>query len=138
MLFLENGNTIMDWKLELVPVPVTDVDRAKAFYDALFGSVGIGVAFEHPSGGRVYEQDGQIAFAVVGPFDGEPATVGNGSMVGFHFDTPEAAAAFHAKALELGATDEGAPAVRGGPFFMSYFRDLDGNKVCGFHQAEPV
>jgi predicted enzyme related to lactoylglutathione lyase len=22
----------MDWKLELVPVPVTDVDRAKAFY----------------------------------------------------------------------------------------------------------
>jgi predicted enzyme related to lactoylglutathione lyase len=22
----------MDWKLELVPVPVTDVDRAKNFY----------------------------------------------------------------------------------------------------------
>ena len=23
----------MDWKIELIPVPVTDVDRAKAFYE---------------------------------------------------------------------------------------------------------
>src|SRR3712207_7419022 len=26
------GKRIMDWKLELVQVPVSDVDRAKAFY----------------------------------------------------------------------------------------------------------
>ena len=26
------GIRIMDWKLELVPIPVSDVDRAKAFY----------------------------------------------------------------------------------------------------------
>jgi catechol 2,3-dioxygenase-like lactoylglutathione lyase family enzyme len=124
--------------LSYATVGSNDLERAKAFYDALLGCIGLEAAFEHPSGGRVYKQGGQIAFAVVGPYDGQPATSGNGAMVGFHFGTPKEAAAFHARALELGATDEGAPGVRGGPFFMSYFRDLDGNKVCGFHQAEPV
>ena len=124
-------------KLSYATVGSNDLERAKAFYDALLGSIGLEIAFEHPSGGRVYGEGGLTAFAVLGPFDEGPATVGNGTMVGFRFDTPEEAAAFHAKALELGATDEGAPGVRGGPFFMSYFRDLNGNKICGFHQAEP-
>jgi catechol 2,3-dioxygenase-like lactoylglutathione lyase family enzyme len=115
------------------------LDAAKSFYDALFATTDIVPLFEHPSGGRVYGKDGVIVFGVLGPFNGEPATVGNGVMIAFHFDTPSEAAAFHAKALELGATDEGPPAFRGGsPIFMSYFRDLDGNKLCAFHQAQRV
>jgi hypothetical protein len=115
------------------------LDDAKAFYDALLPVAGITRLFEHPSGGRIYGKDGRIVFGVLGPFDGAPATVGNGSMVAFHFATPDEVTAFYTKALELGAKDEGAPGFRhGSPFFMSYFRDLDGNKLCAYHQAQAV
>ena len=115
------------------------LDQAKAFYDDLLASSGITRLFEHPSGGRIYGKDGRLVFGVIAPFDGAPATVGNGTMVAFNFETPDEVIAFYEKALELGARDEGAPAFRhGSPFFMSYFRDLDGNKLCAYHQAKPV
>lgn len=105
---------------------------AKTFYDALLGSAGITPMFEHPSGGRVYGKDGSFIFSVLGPYDGKPASVGNGSMFAFRFDTPQEVDAFHAKALSLGGTDEGAPADRAPKMYFSYFRDLDGNKLCAF------
>lgn len=108
------------------------LEEAKAFYDALLGSVGIGTFFDHPSGGRVYGKDGTLVFGVLGPYDQAPATVGNGSMSAFSFDSRDEVDAFHAKALTLGATDEGAPGERSPGFYFSYFRDLDGNKICGF------
>jgi catechol 2,3-dioxygenase-like lactoylglutathione lyase family enzyme len=115
------------------------LDEAKAFYDELLAIAGITRLFEHPSGGRIYGKHGRVVFGVLAPFDGAPATVGNGSMVAFHFETPDEVIAFHRKALELGAKDEGAPGFRGGsPFFMSYFRDPDGNKLCAYHQAQLV
>jgi catechol 2,3-dioxygenase-like lactoylglutathione lyase family enzyme len=110
-----------------------DLEKAKAFYDALLGSAGVGCLFEHPSGGRVYGKDGKPFFVVLGPYDGKPATVGNGTMVGFCFETRAEVDAFHAKALALGGTDEGAPGARAPKFYMSYFRDLDGNKLCAFN-----
>src|SRR5579871_3947407 len=79
-----------------------DLERAKAFYDALLGPVGVTTLFPHPSGGRVYGKDGRVFFVVLGPYDKQPATVGNGSMHGFSFDTPEEVDAFHARALTLG------------------------------------
>ena len=112
-----------------------DLARAKAFYDALLPLAGIVKMFDHRSGGRVYGKDGALSFAVLGPFDGNPATVGNGTMVAFRFGAREDVDAFHAKALALGGKDEGAPGVRGGPYYMSYMRDLDGNKLCAFHDG---
>ena len=113
--------------------------EAKAFYDALFQSAGITRLFEHPSGGRIYGKDGRVVFGVIAPYDKAPATVGNGTMIAFHFETPAAVTAFYSKALELGGKDEGPPGYRGGsPFFMSYFRDLDGNKLCAYHQGQSV
>lgn len=106
--------------------------EAKAFYDALLGGAGLQALFEHPSGGRVYGAHGVPNFAVLGPFDGKPATVGNGSMFAFSFDSRADVDAFHAKALELGGTCAGAPGVRGPDWYFSYFRDLDGNKLCAF------
>ena len=106
--------------------------EAKAFYDALLGSAGIERMFPHPSGGQVYGRDGVFFFGVLGPFDKQPATAGNGGMVSFKFDTRAEVDAFHAKALALGARDEGAPGLRAPTFYMSYFRDLDGNKLCDF------
>lgn len=108
------------------------LEDAKAFYDALMALAGIPALFEHPSGGRVYGKNGTPNFAVLGPFNGEPATVGNGSMVAFNFATREEVDVFHAKALALGGTCEGKPGVRGPDWYFSYMRDLDGNKLCAY------
>ena len=109
-----------------------DLAKAKAFYDALFGSAGVKPLFEHPSGGRVSGKDGNLFFVVLGAYDKKPATVGNGSMHTFRFDTRAEVDAFHAKALALGGADEGAPGERAPKFYMSYFRNFDGNKLCAF------
>jgi catechol 2,3-dioxygenase-like lactoylglutathione lyase family enzyme len=108
------------------------LSEAKAFYDALLEPAGITPLFEHPSGGRVYGRDGRFCFGVLGPFDKQLATVGNGSMFAFCFDTRAEVDAFHAKALALGGSDEGAPAIRGPGLYFCYCRDLDGNKLCAY------
>jgi len=110
-----------------------DLAKAKAFYDALLGSAGVTRLFEHPSGGRAYAKDGSLFFVVLGPYNKNAATVGNGSMSTFRFDSRAEVDAFHAKALALGGADEGAPGERAPKFYMSYFRDLDGNKLCAFN-----
>jgi predicted lactoylglutathione lyase len=53
-------------------------------------------------------------------------------MLALRFDSTEAVDKFHAKALSLGGTDEGAPGERGPKMYFSYFRDLDGNKLCAY------
>lgn len=108
-------------------------DEAVAFYDALLGDIGAS---------RVMEADTFIAWGVnpkspaisiIKPQDGNAATVGNGVMVAIAMDSTDKVDAFHAKALELGGTDEGAPGPRGdGGFYAGYFRDLDGNKLNAF------
>ena len=108
------------------------LEQAKVFYDALLGSIGMNPAFEHPSGGRLYRGKGIGMFGVLGPYDKNPACVGNGSMAGFKFDTAEEVDAFHAKALELGGSNEGDPGERVPGAYFAYFRDLDGNKLCGY------
>ena len=107
-------------------------DEAAEFYDGLFALIGAG---------RMLETDTFIAWgtsmkspavSITRPYDGEPATVGNGVMVALVVDSPEKVDALHAKALELGGTDEGAPGLRGNTFYAGYFRDLDGNKLNAF------
>ncbi len=107
-------------------------DKAAEFYDALFASIGAG---------RIMEADTFVAWStsmqapavsIIRPHDGKPATVGNGVMIAIALDSTDKVDAFHAKALELGGTDEGAPGPRGDNFYAGYFRDLDGNKLNGF------
>ena len=119
-------------KLAYCTVGSNQLDKAKAFYDELLGSIGMHGVHEHHSGGRVYGGKGVSSFAVLGTFDGRPATPGNGSMFAFSFDSSKEVDAFHAKALALGGTDEGAPGERAPKMYFSYFRDLDGNKLCAF------
>ncbi len=118
-------------KLNYVTVGSNDLEKAKAFYDGLLGSIGMKPLYEHPSGGRLYRGDG-FMFGVLGPFDGNPACVGNGMMGGFALDTVEEVDAFHAKTLELGGKDDGAPGERMPKVYFAYFRDLDGNKLCAY------
>ena len=119
--------------LNYLTVGSNQLDKAKAFYDALLGSIGMKPFFEHPSGGRLYSagRSGGV-FAVLGAYDGKPATVGNGMMGGFNFDTREEVDAFHAKALKLGAANDGDPGERAPSVYFAYFRDPDGNKLCGY------
>jgi predicted lactoylglutathione lyase len=66
---------------------------------------------------------------VISPYDKNPASVGNGSMVALIMDSKEKVDRLHRKALELGGKDEGSPGQRGEGFYAGYFRDLDGNKL---------
>jgi predicted lactoylglutathione lyase len=109
-----------------------DLARAARFYDALLAELG---------GKRAMEMDTFIAWAaapggamvsVIKPFDGKPATVGNGVMVALATNSKAQVDAVHRKALELGGKDEGAPGPRGDGFYAGYFRDLDGNKLNAF------
>lgn len=123
--------------LNYATVGSNQLPQAVAFYDALLMPMGWVKVFDHPSGGRIYALSGQCMFGVVGPYDGQAATVGNGSMFGFAMGSPEAVAAFHAKVLALGGSDEGAPGPRlGGAVHFAYARDLDGNKLCAYF-SEP-
>ena len=110
-----------------------DLERAKAFYTALLEPFGISRLFPHPTGGQIYGRDGAFVFGVIGAYDKKPATVGNGTMISFRCDSTQEVDAFHARALSLGGKDEGAPGFRAPKFYMSYFRDLDGNKMCAYH-----
>lgn len=115
-----------------ITLGTNDIEKAAAFYDALFGSIGAGRLMEGDkfiAWGTDMKQPG---FSITVPFDGNPATVGNGVMIAIAMLKPEQVDAFHAKALELGGTDEGAPGPRGEQFYAGYFRDLDGNKLNAF------
>jgi predicted lactoylglutathione lyase len=112
-----------------------DRKRAATFYDALLGEIGAKRAME--DGDRfIGWSNGQGAMlAVIKPFDGNEATVGNGNMVALAVGSQANVDKLHAKALTLGGKDEGAPGLRGGNFYGAYFRDLEGNKLCAFHMG---
>ena len=118
-----------------------DIEKAKRFYDALLTTIGLKSLMEHGSGGRIYGTEmGLPVLSIVRPFDGRPATVGNGSMASLMCDSREQVQAIHAKALALGGRDEGAPGPRPDPssgVYAAYFRDLDGNKICAVHFSPP-
>ena len=108
-----------------------DLDRAVGFYDALLGELG---AKQVMNDGRmvIYGSGaGQPMVAVCKPYDGEAATAGNGTMVALAMEGPEAVDKLHARALELGGSDEGAAGPRSGGFYGGYFRDLDGQQARG-------
>ena len=112
-----------------------ELARATAFYDPLLATLGMKPFYETKKGGRFYGQHNTGMFAVVPPYDGGPANVGNGAMTGFCLETPDAVRTFHALALALGAANEGDPGPRGGgehAAFFAYFRDPDGTKLCAY------
>jgi catechol 2,3-dioxygenase-like lactoylglutathione lyase family enzyme len=116
-------------------VGVNDMDRAIAFYDAVLTP--LGCARETTSGAWTgYARAGEAGrFFLTRPFDGQPASGGNGTMLAFLAPTRAAVDAFHRAALARGGRDEGPPGVREGMdpvFYAAYVRDLDGAKLCAF------
>lgn len=114
-------------KMNYFVVGTNDMAASKAFYDALFE--GAELPSMAPTDRMTYWMGEDFAFATALPFDGQPATNGNGTMVGFCVDAKGEVERLHGLAIQLGGTCEGAPNQRG-PKFSAYVRDLDGNKLC--------
>ncbi len=117
-----------------VTLGTNDLPRAAAFYDAVAGAMGYGRMMEE---GEFIAwgsfEDGTAGIAATAPFDGKPASVGNGVMAALQVDSPEKVKAVYDVAIDQGGSDEGPPGPRGDDgFYAGYFRDLDGNKLNVF------
>ena len=119
-----------------VVVGTNDLDRAKAFYDALLATLGAGPGWVDRH--RVFWRSGGGVFAASLPIDGQPATVSNGATVGFGCASPEQVDAWHAAGVANGGVSiEDPPGFREGPtgkMYLAYLRDPDGNKLCAMHR----
>lgn len=119
-------------------VGTNDIAKSKAFYDALFTSVGGKPGITDPKGRLVYLHGGAV-FLVTPPIDGKPATEGNGMTIGFAMDSTEQADAWHAAGAAAGGEPiEDAPGWREGGaqrLYLAYLRDPDGNKLCALHRG---
>ncbi len=119
-----------------IMIGTNNLEKAKAFYDAALGALGV------PPGGvdrhRVFWRTPTGVFSVSLPIDGQPATMGNGSTIGFACQSAEQADAWHAAGLAHGGTAcEDPPGLRQGPsatLYLAYLRDPDGNKLCGLYR----
>jgi hypothetical protein len=109
-----------------------DLARAAGFYDALLRGIGARRLWQNDRGICWGTADDQPSLAVMRPYDGRPATVGNGVMVGLQVASRDQVALVHGTALTLGGKDEGPVGPRGEGFYAGYFRDLDGNKLVVF------
>lgn len=120
-----------------VMIGTNDLDRAKAFYDKLLGTLGVppAVVDRH----RIFYRTKTGTFAVSLPIDGEPACHANGGTIGFLAKSQEEADAWHAIGIANGGTTcEDPPGVRDNgavKLYLAYLRDPDGNKICALHRV---
>ena len=119
-----------------VMLGVNDLEVSHKFYDALLGTLGIAPGMAHNS--RYFYRSPTGTFAITTPINGEPASHGNGSTLGFLAASTEQCDAFHAAGLAHGGTlCEDPPGLREGPagkLYLAYLRDPDGNKICALHR----
>ncbi|MDT7524065.1 VOC family protein [Rhodoferax sp. TBRC 17198] len=123
---------------------VNDLEASRKFYDALLGTLDIkpGVHNHNGEAGRYFYRTATGLFGITTPINGEPATPGNGSTIGFAMSSTEQADAFHAAGVANGGiTCEDPPGWRNGPsgkLYLAYLRDPDGNKICALFRPPKV
>lgn len=122
-----------------VVIGSNDIQRSKRFYDAVLGTFGAGegqVYADAAGNSRIlYQHDGGT-LVVTQPINGEPATVANGSTIGFKCGTPEQVLTFHDVAVQNGGVsieDKPGPREGMGNMHLGYVRDPDGHKLCGIY-----
>lgn len=126
--------------LDYVTIGANDVERSVGFYDAVLLPLGYvkeagddHAEYSLASGGDV--GNGPHTIYVKKPFDGRPATAGNGMMLAFAAQDDAKVRQLHAAGMAAGGADEGAPGTRSyyGPrFYVGYLRDPVGNKLALF------
>jgi catechol 2,3-dioxygenase-like lactoylglutathione lyase family enzyme len=125
--------------LSHVSVGTNNYEEAKAFYKAVLEAVGFRIVEDMPqykcvSFGKKFPE-----FWVGQPANGEPATPGNGVHISFLLDSNASVDTFYAKAMELGATDNGAPGPRehySKGYYAAFIIDKDGNKIEAMYLNE--
>jgi len=115
-----------------VTLGTTALQRAATFYDGVLESLGASRIMENERMVMYGNGPGNPMLAICTPWDKNDPSAGNGTMIALAAGTKENVDGMHAKALELGGGDEGAPGARTGTFYGGYFRDLDGNKLVAF------
>lgn len=120
-----------------VMIGTNDLDRAKAFYDKVLGTLGVPPGFIDRH--RIFYRTKTGTFAVSTPIDGQPATSANGGTIGFLAKSQQEADNFYETGVANGATPiEDPPGPRGMgdiKLYLCYLRDPDGNKICAVHRA---
>ena len=115
-----------------VTVGTNDLARAALFYDALAAELGVGRMMDFPTLIAWGTPGGAAGICATQPFDGNPASVGNGMMVALEARDRAQVDRLHELALANGGTCDGPPGPRGETFYAGYFRDPDGNKLNAF------
>lgn len=115
-----------------VTLGTNDLQRAAKFYDAIAAELGTGRMMEFDTFIAWGKPGGGAGVGLTKPFDGNPATVGNGVMVAFEAKDEAQVQRIYDLALANGGSDEGAPGPRSEGFYAGYFRDPDGNKLNAF------
>ena len=114
-------------------IGVSDIEKAKSFYLELLEELGVTVFMDIGRLVALGTPEGGAMLAICTPYDEGDPDPGNGNMVAIQGGSAEMVDKLHAKALQLGASDEGAPGQRMDGFYGGYFRDVDGNKFCFCH-----
>ena len=119
-----------------VMLGTNDLEVSKKFYDAVLGTLGIGPGVANKN--RYFYRSSTGLFGITTPINGEPATHGNGSTIGFNVPSTEQVDAFHAAGVANGGTTcEDPPGFREGgavKLYLAYLRDPDGNKLCALYR----
>jgi predicted lactoylglutathione lyase len=115
-----------------VTLGTNDLARAAVFYDAIAAEMGVGRMMEFDTFIAWGAPGGGAGIGLTKPFDGNPASVGNGVMVALEAKDKDQVHRLYDIALAHGGTCEGAPGPRGDGFYAGYFRDPDGNKLNAF------
>ena len=118
----------MDMKLELVPVPVTDVERAKAFYTDQLGFI-LDVDVEPSEGMRVVQltPPGSACSIVIGTGLGAISDMTPGTIKGLHLVVNDIARV--RDDLIIRGVDVGDIIEVGGGVKYAWFTDPDGNSL---------
>jgi predicted lactoylglutathione lyase len=113
-------------KMDYCVLGTNNMEASIKFYDSLFEQTELNQVLS--TNRMTFWQCEDFAFAIAIPFNEEPASNGNGTMIGFNAGSTEEVKRLHKKVIELGGTCEGEPGQRG-PKFSAYVRDLDKNKL---------
>jgi catechol 2,3-dioxygenase-like lactoylglutathione lyase family enzyme len=114
---------------------VNDMDRAVAFYDAVFGALGARRFTTSPTWTGYRRKGDPVPIFLTRPWNRDVASGSNGGMLAFLAEDRATVDAFHTAALAQGGVCEGPPGVREGMdpvFYAAYVRDPDGAKLCAF------
>ena len=114
-----------------------NLEKAEFFYSQILKPIEASLIYKSESVVFYQFPDSSTKLSITKPYDGQPATVGNGTMLALKLRSVECVQKTHQLAMALGGTCEGEPGPRNeNAYFGAYFRDLDGNKVAIFYRPE--